>query len=467
MTNLLSERIARLRKERGLTQEQLGQLVGVSAQAVSKWEKGGAPDVERLPALADRLGVTIDGLFGRESGENLDLRREVCRWMASLPEEDSMDQLIRLLWEIVKNIKECDVAISEVGFMRTGEMTDESKERMLMRTTLRLAGGLLLGVFAEDMSFVTICPEPAAGYAAHFSETEDYRTLFEVLGKPDRLALLLDLYTDKEKYYTVEAAAKRIDLENGLTREILEDLRAVHLVNAIELEHLSFGYEADKPVLKDVSLRFESGKKYAIVGGSGSGKSTLLNLLMGSYGGYEGSLTIDGIQMREISTDSLYDLTSLIGQSVFLFDDTLKNNITMFREFPAEQVEAAVKRSGLQQLVSERGMDYRCGENGVNLSGGERQRVSIARCLLRGTPVLLLDEATAALDNQTAFAVTGAILHLDGLTRIVVTHRLETALLEQYDGIIVLRDGQVLEQGTFGELMDRKGYFYSLFTLAA
>ena len=152
---------------------------------------------------------------------------------------------------------------------------------------------------------------------------------------------------------------------------------------------------------------------------------------------------------------------------MFLFDDTLKNNITMFREFPAEQVEAAVKRSGLQQLVSERGMDYRCGENGVNLSGGERQRVSIARCLLRGTPVLLLDEATAALDNQTAFAVTDAILHLDGLTRIVVTHRLETALLEQYDGIIVLRDGQVLEQGTFGELMDRKGYFYSLFTLAA
>lgn len=261
----------------------------------------------------------------------------------------------------------------------------------------------------------------------------------------------------------IEKLARAVEENTGSGGRAVEPV----LSDAIELEHLSFGYEPDQPVLKDVSLRFEAGKKYAVVGSSGSGKSTLLNLLMGAYNGYEGSLTIDGQELREISTDSLYDLTSLIGQSVFLFDDTLKNNITMFRKFPQEHVDMAVKRSGLSELVAQRGLDYKCGENGVNLSGGERQRVSIARCLLRGTPVLLLDEATAALDNRTAFAVTDAILHLDGLTRVVVTHRLDAALLEQYDGIIVLRDGQILEQGAFGELMDRKGYFYSLFTLAA
>ncbi len=239
------------------------------------------------------------------------------------------------------------------------------------------------------------------------------------------------------------------------------------LERGITLDHVTFGYVPDKPVLKDLSLTFEPGKKYAIVGASGSGKSTLLSLLMGSYTDYAGSIAIDGQELREVDTDSLYDLASLIGQNVFLFDDTVRRNITMFRDFPADQVETAVKRSGLSELVAQRGEDYRCGENGVNLSGGERQRVSIARALLRGTPVLLLDEATAALDNQTAFEVTDAILHLDGLTRIVVTHRLDEALMDQYDEIIVLKDGRVREAGTYRQLMEKKEFFYSLFTLAA
>lgn len=239
------------------------------------------------------------------------------------------------------------------------------------------------------------------------------------------------------------------------------------LEQSIGLSHVGFGYAPDKPVLKDLSVQFEPGRSYAIVGPSGSGKSTLLSLLMGAYPEYTGSITIDGRELREVDTDSLYDLMSLIGQNVFLFDDTIRRNITMFRDFPGEQVDLAVKRSGLSALVAERGEDYRCGENGVGLSGGERQRISIARALLRGTPVLMLDEATAALDNQTAFDVTDAILHLDGLTRIVVTHRLDEALMEQYDQIIVMKDGRIVETGKYRELMAAKEYFYSLFTLAA
>lgn len=239
------------------------------------------------------------------------------------------------------------------------------------------------------------------------------------------------------------------------------------LEQSIGLSHVGFGYAPDKPVLKDLSVQFEPGRSYAIVGPSGSGKSTLLSLLMGAYPEYTGSITIDGRELREVNTDSLYDLMSLIGQNVFLFDDTIRNNLTMFRDFPGEQVDLAVKRSGLSLLVAERGTDYRCGENGVGLSGGERQRISIARALLRGTPVLMLDEATASLDNQTAFEVTDAILHLDGLTRIVVTHRLDEALMKQYDQILVMKDGRLVEQGTFQELMAAKEYFYSLFTLAS
>lgn len=238
------------------------------------------------------------------------------------------------------------------------------------------------------------------------------------------------------------------------------------LSDAIALDHVGFSYDTGKPVLQDLSVRFEVGKSYALVGPSGSGKSTLLNLLMGASPDYTGSIAIDGQELREVDTDSLYDLMSLIGQNVFLFDDTIRQNITMFRDFPDQAVDLAVKRSGLTNLLAERGEEYRCGENGVELSGGERQRVSIARALLRGTPVLMLDEATASLDNQTACEVTDAILGLEGLTRIVVTHRLEPGLLERYDEIVVLHAGKIQERGRFQELMEQKGYFYSLYTVS-
>ena len=238
------------------------------------------------------------------------------------------------------------------------------------------------------------------------------------------------------------------------------------LKEGIVFQRLGFGYEPEKPVLQDVSLRLETGKAYAVVGASGSGKSTLLRLMMGGYDAYEGSLTIDGQELRDTDPDSLYDLMSLVGQEVFIFDDTIRNNITMFAPFPAEQVEAAARQAGLDRVIRDRGEDYRCGENGVNLSGGERQRIAIARALLRGSTVLMADEATAALDAETAKTVTDSILRLEGLTRVVVTHRLEPSALSRYDGIIVMKNGRVCEQGSFDGLMEAKNQFYALFMLA-
>lgn len=238
------------------------------------------------------------------------------------------------------------------------------------------------------------------------------------------------------------------------------------LDDAIRLEHVTFGYEPEKPVLRDISCAFEAGKSYAIVGASGSGKSTLLSLLMGGYDGYEGFMTVDGIEVRGIASDSLYEMMSIVQQNVFIFDDTIRANITMFRDFPEEAVRSAIMRSGLDAVVREKGLDFQCGENGSGLSGGERQRVSIARCLLRRSPVMLIDEATAALDNETARDITQAILDLSGVTRIVITHRLEASLLAQYDGIMALRGGTVCEAGTFDELMARNGYFRSLYMVS-
>ena len=238
------------------------------------------------------------------------------------------------------------------------------------------------------------------------------------------------------------------------------------LEQGIAVEGLTFGYAPGQPVLHGVTARFEAGKSYAVVGASGSGKSTLLRLLMAGGSGYGGSIRYDSAELREVSTDSLYELVSLVEQNVFVFGSSIRDNITMFRDFPQEQVDRAVRLSGLQPLIEAKGESYQCGENGANLSGGERQRISIARSLLRQAPVLLVDEATAALDKETAFQVSGAILDLDGLTRIVVTHALDEALLRRYDGILVLKNGAVAECGRFDELMARKGYFYSLYTVA-
>lgn len=234
----------------------------------------------------------------------------------------------------------------------------------------------------------------------------------------------------------------------------------------IEVKDLTYGYEPESPVLKDLDVQFDAGKSYAIVGGSGSGKSTLLNLLMGSSSNYQGEICIDGVSIKNIESESLYQLMTSVQQNVFVFNDTIRNNVTMFHEFPDKEVTLALERSGLSEFIKKRGEEFVCGENGANLSGGERQRISIARALLRKSPILLVDEATAALDAATARAVSFSILNLVGMTRIVVTHRLEEAILRRYDKILVMKNGTICEQGNFDTLMQQKGQFYSLFQIA-
>ena len=238
------------------------------------------------------------------------------------------------------------------------------------------------------------------------------------------------------------------------------------LNKGIELDNVSFGYDEEKTVLKNISIQYEAGKSYALVGGSGSGKSTLLNLLMGSYFNYQGEIRYDGQELKQINLDSLYDLVSIIQQNVFVFDSSVRNNITMFKEFNEDRIQCVINQAGLTELIAQKGMDYACGENGSGLSGGERQRISIARCLLKGSSVMLVDEATAALDSKTAVAITNSILEIEGLTRIIVTHRLEESILRKYDKIFVLQNGNLIEQGAFDELMKEKGYFYSLYMVS-
>ena len=235
-------------------------------------------------------------------------------------------------------------------------------------------------------------------------------------------------------------------------------------INEITISNLQFMYD-DKVVLNDISYKFERNKSYAIVGTSGSGKTTLINLLLAKYNNYSGNIYYNNTELREISIDSLFEISSFVEQNVFVFDDSIINNITMYSNIEEEVLKEAIYKSGLAKLIEEKGENYRCGENGCNLSGGEKQRISIARALVKKSQLLLLDEATSALDNETSSSITNNLLAIDNTTKIMITHRLDEEILSKFDEIIVMKNGNIVEYGTYKELMDNNATFKSLVEL--
>ena len=238
----------------------------------------------------------------------------------------------------------------------------------------------------------------------------------------------------------------------------------INNINDIIFKDLKFMYD-EKVILNGISHRFEKNKSYAIVGTSGSGKTTLINLLLGKYTDYSGSIHYNNIDLKEISIDSLFEISSFVEQNVFVFDDSIINNITMYSSVDEELLNEAINKSGLSKLIDEKGKDYRCGENGCNLSGGEKQRISIARALVKKSQLLLLDEATSALDNETSASITNNLLAINNTTKIMITHRLDEEILTKFDEIIVMKNGNIVECGNYKELIENNATFKSLVEL--
>ena len=361
---------------------------------------------------------------------------------------------------VIKSFK-AEKNIDRIHDESNNSVADAAKTREKVKLHVSYASGLAGGVLQFGVFFVAAALALSgkggitAGTAIVFVQLLNY-----VLAP---IQVFPTFYAGKKSAYSL------IDkLAEALSKNVSDQGEhiAPRLSEGISVRDLAFAYEEGKPVLRGVDMELRAGGCYALVGGSGSGKSTILNLLMASSKNYQGEILYDGKELKTVSAGSLYDLVSIIQQNVFVFNSTIRDNITMFSQFPEEEIDRAVRLSGLKKLIEEKGADYLCGENGSGLSGGERQRISIARALLRKTPVLFVDEATASLDAETSFEVLDAILKLDGYTRVIVTHDLDENILRRCTGLFALKNGTVSEQGTFDDLMAQKGYFYSLFTVS-
>lgn len=235
----------------------------------------------------------------------------------------------------------------------------------------------------------------------------------------------------------------------------------------ILFDQICFSYSEGKEVLKELNLRVKEGEKLVLLGTSGSGKSSILKILMGMERAQSGTIRISGQDTMDLGEDRIFREISYIQQEVFIFDGTIQENICLFQTYRGEELQSVIERAGLRNLVKEKGLDYLCGENGAALSGGERQRISIARSLLRKTPILLADEITASLDKENTYLVLDTLLNIENTTEILVLHDLDSRILSRVDRICVLKNGKVEEEGNFTELLEKKGYFYALYHVEA
>ena len=250
----------------------------------------------------------------------------------------------------------------------------------------------------------------------------------------------------------------KIDVKNGTQTKAIQ--------GNIKFEDVTFYYEEKKPVLHDVFMEFKKGEIYAIVGPSGAGKTTLMHLLFRLWDCISGSITVDGIDIKDFDIDCLRGQISIVSQNIFLLNDTIYNNIVLGKEIADEELQHILVQAGLHEFINTlpNKLETVVGENGIKLSGGEKQRISIARALLKKNPILIFDEATSMLDNETEEKIISILLDsFKDTTIILIAHRLST--VKNANTIYVLNNGTIMEHGSHDQLLEQKGIYYHLYNI--
>src|SRR5699024_7972945 len=269
-------------------------------------------------------------------------------------------------------------------------------------------------------------------------------------------------YSIREGNASAERILEIIETETNI-KDLPDAIDKKSFEKGITLENISFAYEEEK-VLKNFSMSVNKGQTIALVGQSGSGKSTIANLVTRFYDVQEGEIKVDGVNIKTITKKSLRDLMGLVTQDSILFNDTVRKNVALSDENASEEeIIQALKIANAWEFVSElpQGLDTNIGDAGGKLSGGQKQRLSIARAVLKDSPIMILDEATSALDTESEKLVQTALENMTkNKTSIVIAHRLST--IKNADNIIVMHRGEIVEQGKHEELLQKKGTYRKL-----
>jgi ABC-type multidrug transport system fused ATPase/permease subunit len=348
---------------------------------------------------------------------------------------------------------DASIAAVEANANKMARVSNRASPLMETLGGFAIAGGLMYGGY----SVVAMGATPGQFFS--------FLTAFLLAYEPAKRLARLNI----ELNSSLIGARKLLEIVDSPSSEPVDDDKpALKLIDArVELRDVSFAYRPNEPVLSRMSFVAESGKVTALVGPSGGGKSTVLALLLRFYEFSEGEILIDGQSISAVSRRSLRQQTAYVGQDVYLFRDTIAANIAFGKVGATEaEIEAAAKAACAHEFIMgfPQGYDTPVGEHGTQLSGGQRQRVAVARALIKNAPIILLDEATAALDSESEQQVQEAIEHLcQNRTTIVIAHRLHTIM--HADAIMVVEGGEIVERGRHDDLLRRGGRYASFFRI--
>ncbi|ELC8463952.1 ABC transporter ATP-binding protein [Clostridium perfringens] len=238
-------------------------------------------------------------------------------------------------------------------------------------------------------------------------------------------------------------------------------------IQGIEMKNVSYYYDNELFKMDNINLSINKGDKIVIVGPSGSGKSTLLKLISGELKSKDGLIKIDDKDISSISKNNLGKVISVISQDIFIFNTTVKNNITLYNEIKEENIEYWINKLGMKSLINNytEYLNTNIYENGYNISGGQKQQICILRALVRNTPILVLDEMNSSLDNNLSFKIENELLDNEEITLISVTHKLNKKILSKYDKIVYMENGRICELGEFNQLISEKKKFFDLYNI--
>lgn len=278
---------------------------------------------------------------------------------------------------------------------------------------------------------------------------------------------LIMIFTNIPKIKSIQPIIEKLTVLSKYELNEVPKKQSATFNSVVSISNLSFAYEKQNRVLDKINLHIEKGKKYVIVGKSGCGKTTLVKLLAGYYTEYSGKILYDNTDLNMMNENDIVQLSSIIHQNIYMFNESVYDNICLHEDYSKESIDKAVKASGLNDVIEKlpEGLLYEAGENGSNLSGGQKQRIAVARALIRNKPILILDEGTSAIDMQTAYDIENHLLKIEGLTIITITHNLKKELLELYDNIIYMDNGEIIERGTFEELTSVPSRFLKYLTI--